>query len=60
MSACAGQGIGSDWGYVETSEGRLIDCKGSQGRYVRLYTRGNNLDKKNHYTEVEVYGRPGT
>ncbi len=54
----SGLGIGSDWGYVETSEGRLIDCRGVEGRYVRLYSRGNHLDEFNHYTEVEVYGLP--
>ncbi len=55
----SGIGIGPDKGYVETSEGRLIDCQGVEGRYVRLYSRGNHIDDKNHYTEVEVFGRPG-
>jgi len=54
----SGMGIGQDKGYVETSEGRLIDCRGAKGRYVRLYSRGNHVDAKNHYTEVEVFGRP--
>ena len=54
----SGLGIGSDLGYVETSEGKLIDGRGVEGRYVRLYSRGNHLDDKNHYTEVDVYGRP--
>ncbi len=54
----AGLGIGQDMGYVETSEGKLIDCRGVEGRYVRLYGRGNNIDEKNHYTEVEVFGKP--
>jgi hypothetical protein len=44
-------------GYVETSEGKLVDCRGAEGRYVRLYSKGNHIDDKNHYTEVEVYGR---
>jgi hypothetical protein len=47
-----------DMGYVETSEGGLIDCGGIEGRYVRLYSRGNTMDEENHYTEVEVYGVP--
>lgn len=47
-----------DKGYVETSEGGLIDCAGAEGRYVRLYSRGNTIDGENHYTEVEVYGIP--
>ena len=54
----SGMGIGPDMGYVETSEGKLIDCRGVQGRYVRLYSNGSNIDEKNHYTEVAIYGRP--
>ena len=54
----SGLGIGDDKGYVETSEGKLIDCGGVEGRYVRLYSRGNHLDGGNDYTEVEVYGKP--
>jgi hypothetical protein len=52
----SGMGIGSDKGYVETAEGKLIDCQGVEGRYVRLYSKGNHIDDKNHYTEVEVFG----
>lgn len=55
----SGMGIGSSKGYVETAEGKLIDCKGVRGRFVRFYSRGNHIDEKNHYTEVEVFGRPG-
>ena len=55
----SGMGIGTSMGYIETSEGKLIDCRGVEGRYVRLYSRGNHIDDKNHYTEVDVYGRPG-
>jgi len=54
----SGLGVGQQMGYVETSEGKLIDCKGVEGRYVRIYGRGNNIDDKNHYTEVEVFGKP--
>ena len=54
----SGMGIGSKKHYVETNEGKLIDCRGVEGRYVRLYSRGNHFDDKNHYTEVEVYGKP--
>jgi len=54
----SGLGIGQDKGYVETSEGKLINCKGVQGRYVRFYSKGNHIDGKNHYTEIEVHGIP--
>jgi hypothetical protein len=54
----AGQGVGKDMHYVETAEGKLIDAKGVQGRYVRLYSNGNNNNDLNHYIEVEVYGKP--
>jgi len=54
----SGQGVGKDMHYVETSEGKLIDAKGVQGRYVRLYSNGNTNNDLNHYIEVEVYGKP--
>lgn len=54
----AGQGKGSDKHYVETAEGKLIDAKGAQGRYVRCYSNGNNNNDLNQYIEVEVYGKP--
>lgn len=52
-----GLGVGTDQNYVETSEGKLIDCKGVRGRYVRLWSEGNNQNDYNHYIEVEVYGK---
>jgi hypothetical protein len=52
----SGIGIGKDRAYVDTSEGRLIDCQGIQARYVRCYSNGNHIDAKNHYIELEVYG----
>ncbi|MFC1555207.1 hypothetical protein ACFL7D_11290, partial [candidate division KSB1 bacterium] len=54
----AGLGTGEDMHYVETSEGKLIDAKGIQTRYVRLYSNGNTNNDLNHYIEVEVYGIP--
>ncbi|HYW79810.1 MAG TPA: discoidin domain-containing protein [Thermoguttaceae bacterium] len=54
----SGMRVGPDMGYVETSEGKLIDCRGVEGRYVRLHSNGSTLDAKNHYTEVEVFGKP--
>jgi hypothetical protein len=52
----AGSGIGKDMNYVETAEGKLIDAKGVEGRYVRLYSGGSSSNDLNHYIEVEVYG----
>ncbi|MBN1780183.1 hypothetical protein JW948_03590 [bacterium] len=54
----SGQGNGKDKHYVETAEGKLVDARGLQGRYVRLYSRGNSNNDLNHYIEVEVYGKP--
>ncbi|MCX5656127.1 MAG: hypothetical protein NTY65_15930 [Planctomycetota bacterium] len=54
----SGLGVGKDLEYIEDYRGRLIDAKGVTGRYVRLYSRGNSSDELNHYTEVEVYGKP--
>jgi hypothetical protein len=53
-----GLGAGGDLSYVETYEGKLIEGKGAQDRYVRLFSNGNTRDDLNHYIEVEVYGRP--
>lgn len=52
-----GFGIGEDFHYVETHEGKLIDAKGITGRYVRLHSNGNTDNNFNHYIEVEVYGK---
>jgi len=54
----AGLGVGKDMHYVETAEGKLIDAKGVQGRYVRMYSNGNNNNDLNHYIEAAVYGTP--
>ncbi len=54
----AGMGTGTDMHYTETNEGKLIDAKGSRGRFVRLYSQGNNNNELNHYIEVEVWGKP--
>jgi hypothetical protein len=53
-----GLGAGPDMNYTETNEGKLLDGKGVQARYVRLYSNGNSHDELNHYVEVAVYGRP--
>ena len=53
----SGLGRGKDKGYMEDYQGKLIDCKGVRGRYVRLWSNENTSDESNHYIEVEVYGR---
>lgn len=53
-----GLGAGHDLHYTETYEGKLLDGKGAQGRYIRCYSNGNTHDELNHYIEIEVYGRP--
>jgi hypothetical protein len=50
-------GAGKDMNYVDTSEGRLVDARGSRARFVRLSSRGNSANELNHYVEVEVFGR---
>ncbi len=54
----SGLGIGKDKEYFETHEGRIIDCKGVRGRYVRAYTRGSNMSALNCIQEIEVYALP--
>ena len=54
----AGFGIGQDLHYVETAEGKLVDARGVEARYVRLSSNGSSAAKTNHYVEVEVFGRP--
>jgi hypothetical protein len=54
----SGMGVGKDPAYIETNQGRTIDAKGTVGRYVRLYSKGNTANDMNHYVEVEVYGKP--
>ena len=56
----AGLGIGRDLEYIEDHQGRLFDAAGACGRYVRLYSAGSIDDDTNHYTEVEVHGKPAT
>jgi len=53
-----GLGAGKDLNYVETYQGKLIDAKGVEGRYVRLISNGSDKTAANHYIEVEVYGKP--
>lgn len=53
-----GLGIGTDKNYVDTYEGRLIDGKGTVGRYVRFYSAGNTENEMNYYIEAEVFAKP--
>ena len=52
-------GKGAENPYVESRFGKVVDGKGSKGRYVRLYSKGNTSNEMNHYIEVEVYGKAG-
>jgi hypothetical protein len=54
----SGFGIGTDKRYIETSEGKLIDAKGVEARYIRLVSNGSNRTQENHYVEVEIFGKP--
>jgi len=56
--ASSGFGEGTDKNFMETNEGKIIDAKGTQARFVRLHSAGNVLNELNHYVEVEVYGKP--
>jgi len=51
------RGAGKDLYYVENYQGKLLDAKGTIGRYVRLYSAGNSSIDSNSYIEVEVWGR---
>jgi hypothetical protein len=53
----AGLGAGTDREYIESGRGLVIDGRRVRGRYVRLYSNGSTHDDRNHYVEVEVYGR---
>jgi len=53
----ANMGKGADLAYIESYTGRLLDGKGSAGRYVRFYSNGNTSDELNHYTEIEIFGQ---
>ena len=54
----SGLGIGTDREYFETNEGKLVDAKGLQARFVRCYSKGSTDSALNVYTEIEVFGLP--
>lgn len=53
----AGLGVGKDKEYIETNLGKLIDAKGVQGQFVRLYSNGSTGSDMNHYIEAEIFGK---
>jgi len=54
----SGLGVGTDREYFETNYGKVVDGKGTKGRYVRCYTKGGSLSALNCWQEVEVYALP--
>jgi hypothetical protein len=56
MDNSSGLGVGTDREYFETREGKLIDAKGVQARYVRAYSKGSTQSALNVLQEIEVYG----
>ena len=54
----SGQGLGTDYEYVETNEGRLVDAQRTRARYVRTWTNGSSASKINQWIEISIFGRP--
>ncbi len=54
----AGLGKGPDKNYIDIFRGKVIPVNGICGRFIRLYSHGNDVNVLNHYLEVEVYGKP--
>lgn len=50
-------GAGKDLEYFETHEGRLINAKGKNVRYIRFYSNGSTFGRLNRYTEIEVWAK---
>lgn len=59
MDNTLGMGVGKDFEYIETNEGKLMDAKAVNARYLRLYCNGSTAGEMNHYIEVDVYGKKG-
>ena len=36
----------------------VINARGATARYVRLHSNGNTANEMNHYTEIEIHGKP--
>lgn len=54
----AGQGMGSDAEYDESSTGEDIPFPRTNARYIRLWSNGNTKNASQHYTEVQAWGVP--
>ncbi|QRK11773.1 right-handed parallel beta-helix repeat-containing protein [Archangium violaceum] len=54
----AGQGVGTDAEYVETSAGKEIAFSPVRARYVRLWTNGSTANTYGHYMEVQIFQTP--
>ena len=53
----AGQGVGIDGEYAETSGGKdVLLGLPVQARYVRSWSNGSTGNRWNHYVELEVFG----
>ena len=52
--------MGTSSEYAETSAGLDITADVVNGRYVRFYSNGSNVNKSNHYVEIEIYGSKST
>jgi hypothetical protein len=53
----AGLGLGKDTEYFESSEGKLVEGKGTKARYIRAYSKGSTNDGQNFIIEMEVHGK---
>jgi len=57
-----GLGVGTDYEFYETNEGKLVDGrrggKPTVARYIRVYSNGCTAEEMNRFTEIEVWGRP--
>ncbi len=58
MDNSSALGVGTDREYFETEFGKLVDGKGTKGRYVRGYTKGGTISALNCWQELEVYALP--
>ncbi|MCK4563373.1 MAG: hypothetical protein KAU94_01715 [Verrucomicrobia bacterium] len=43
--------------YIEPNNGKSLDAKGVEARFVRFYSNGSTSSETNHCIEVEVFGK---